>query len=137
MIYELLSDEEMKALPRKVGRMKYEQVYTLMQEMDRLQKEHKAAIILPTPRQGYHRYEPAPPSTFRGCPNCRETQPWVEVDIGCPEYLRLQARVDAWARQKEHKLNNYAAIQERNEHRKVCQECTYKDAYYDGDYSCS
>lgn len=123
---ELLSDEEMKALPRKAGRLKYEEALRLAQEMKDAQEEHERGIV----------YEPSPVSA---CPHCRPTPPWREVDVPCAEMVELRKAVDAWAKRAErgeNRLNDYAALNKRDQHERTCTRCTFTYKYYDGYFSC-
>ncbi len=122
-MYELLSEKEMKTLPRKVGRMKIEEVLRLAQEMKEAQDAHERGIV----------YKPTPKSA---CPHCKPIAPWREVDVPCAEMVELQKEVKAWVEQKKHRLNDYDAVNRRNQHRKTCTRCTFKDMYYDGFFSC-
>jgi hypothetical protein len=121
--HALLSEEEMKALPRKVGRMKLEEVRRLAQEMEDAREAHERGLV----------YTPTPMSA---CPHCTPIPPWREIDIPCAEMVALQKEVEAWAAQKEHRLNDYDAVNKRNKHSNVCKTCTFKDMYYDGYFSC-
>ena len=136
MIYELLSDEEMKALPRQVGRMKHEQAYALMAEMDRLQKEHEAMIVRPTPRKGYHLHDPVPASTFQGCLHCQETRPWREIDEPCAEMVAIKVAIKDCHERGVLLSEGMVHLSARDKHQATCEECTFKDMHYDGYSSC-